>query len=256
MRDLRRWILIGLAVAVVSVAAIGYGLIASDIATPVGGTLGTIEVPAEPGAAAVFLADGRPAFVVRTDDGVHVLDARPPLETGLPGAMVTWCPSSEQFVDWVHGGWYLADGTLIAGAPSGLIAYPVSRTDDEQRMVVGSAGNPTPGSADASTLGGCDGDEAVMHEPDPGEAFDPSVAADEEPPGWIWIEGRLEAIGGQALLCDDVDATDCETGAVVHGIDPAKLAAMPEPLSGYFLGRVGDGVIDELHHVPLSVRGS
>jgi hypothetical protein len=169
---------------------------------------------------------------------------------------VTWCPADEQFVDWVHGGWYLADGALIADAPSGLIAYPVTITVDERRVTVGSEGSPNTALADPSTLGGCDGSEAVMHEPDAGEVFDPSVAADEEPPGWVWLEGRLEAIGNQALLCDDLEATDCEAGAVVHGIDPAKLAALSEPMSGSFLGRVGDGVIDELHHVPLSVRGS
>jgi hypothetical protein len=256
MRDLGRWILIGLAAVVVGVAAIGYGLIASDVAAPIGGGLGTVAVPAEGGAVPVFLGDGRPAFVVRTGEGVHVLDARPPRETGTPGALVTWCPGDEQFVDWIHGGWYLADGTLIADAPSGLISYPVTRTDDEHQLTVGSEGSPNTAVADPETLGGCNGDEAVMHEPVPGEAFDPSVAADEEPPGWIWIEGRLEAVGNQALLCDDLDSTDCETGAVVRGIDPARLAGLSDPLAGYFLARVGDGVIDELHHVPLSVRGS
>lgn len=256
MRDLRRWLLPGLGVAVAGLVAVGYGLIASGIATPVGGTGGTVPMPADRGAAAIYLADGRPAFVVRTADAVHVLDARPPLVTGSPGALVAWCPGPQQFFDWVHGGSYLADGTLIAGAPSGLIVYPSAPTADGLAVTVGAEGRPRDGVADPETVGGCDGDEAVMHEPDPGEAFDPSVAADEEPPGWIWMEGRLEAIGSQALLCDDVEATDCETGAVVHGIDPAKLAALSEPMSGFFLGRVGDGVIDELHHVPLSVRGS
>jgi hypothetical protein len=256
MRDLGRWILIGLAVMVAGLTAIGYGLIASGVAAPIGGGLGTVAVPAERGAVPVFLADGRPAFVVRTDDAVLVLDARPPLETGTPGALVGWCGGHDQFFDWVHGGWYLADGTRIADAPSGLIAYPITRAGDEQHVTVGSEGSPVTAVADPSTLGGCDGNEAVMHEPDLDEAFDPSVAADEEPPGWIWIEGRLVAIGNQALLCDDLDATDCATGAVVRGIDPAELAALSEPMAGYFLGRVGDGVIDELHHVPLSVRGS
>jgi hypothetical protein len=256
MRDLRRWIPIGLAVAVVSVAAIGYGLIATDIATPPGGSLGTLPVPEDGNAVPVFLADGRPAFIVRADGAVHVLDARPPLDTGEPGVLVAWCPEDEQFLDFVNGGWFLADGGLIADAPSGMITYPVTRGEDDRRVSVGSDGVPASTAADPSTVGGCNGDTAVMHEPDAGEAFDPSVAADEEPPGWIWLEGRLVSIGGQALLCDDVRASDCATGAVVHGIDPAKLAALPEPLAGYFLGRVGDGVIDELHHIPLSVRGS
>ena len=66
-------------------------------------------------------------------------------------------------------------------------------------------------------------DIAVMHVPDADEVFDPSVAADEEPPGWIWLEGRLVAAGGQALLCDG-HGGDCATGAVVRGIDPATIA--------------------------------
>jgi len=256
MRDLRRWIPIGLAAGVVSVAAIGYGMIATGVAAPVGGDLATLAVPDERGATPVFLADGRPAFLIRTDDEIHVLDARPPLEAGLPGALVTWCPRDEQFVDWIHGGWYLADGTVIADAPSGLIAYPVRRTEDGARLVVGSDGSSRPGVADPSALGGCDGGEAVMHEPEAGEVFDPSVAADEEPPGWVWLEGRLEAVGGQAVLCDDVEATDCATGAVARGIDPATVAELAEPMAGSFLGRIGDGVIDELHYVPHNVRGS
>jgi hypothetical protein len=254
MRDLRRWIPIGFAVVVVSVAAVGYGLIASDIAAPIGDSLGTVSVPDEPGAAPVFLADGRPALVVRTDEAVHVLDARPPLETGMPSSLVSWCPSDGFFHDWLNSGSYGADGGLLGGGPAGLVAYPV-RLEADGEAVVGRDGRPSGTSYGAIAIG-CDGDEAVTHEPVPDEVFDPSVAADEEPPGWIWLEGRLEAIGGQALLCDGVEATDCETGAAVPGIDPAKLAAVSEPLGGYFIGRVGDGVIDELHYVPHHVRGS
>ena len=255
MRALRRWIPTGLAVVVVGIAAIGYGLMATDIAAPIGGDLGRVAVPDERGATAVLLSDGRPAFVVRTGDAVHVIDARPPLEAGTPSALVTWCPGSAYFHDWVNPGTYAADGGLLGGGPAGLIAYPVAPSADGSEVTVGSDGTPR-GQSDPAESYECDGNEAVMHEPDRNDAFDPSVAVDEEPPGWIWIEGRLEAIGGQALLCDDVDGIGCATGAVVRGIDPAKLAALPEHLSGWFLGRVGDGAIDELHHIPLSVRGS
>jgi hypothetical protein len=254
MRDLRRWIPIGLAVVVVSVAAVGYGLIASDIATPIGDSLGTVSVPDEPGAVPVYLADGRPAFVVRTEDTVLVLDARPPLETGTPSGLVAWCPGDELFHDWVNGGSYGADGGLLGSGAAGLIAYPVVRSADARDVVVGRDGRPS-GTAYGDFAFDCDGTETVMHEPAPDEVFDPSVAADEEPPGWVWLDGRLEAIGGQALLCDDLDATDCATGAAVPGIDPAKLATLSEPMAGSFLGRIGDGVIDELHYVPHHVRG-
>jgi hypothetical protein len=254
MRDLRRWILAGLAVAVVGIAGVGYGLIAMNVAAPIGGSLGTVAVPDEIGAAPVYLADGRPAFVVRTEDAVHVVDARPPLEAGAPSALVAWCPGDEFFFDWVNGGSYGADGGLLGSGVSGLIAYPVTRGNDGTTVVAGGDGRPS-GPAYGDISYGCEGNETVMHEPAPDEVFDPSVAADEEPPGWIWLEGRLEAVGGQALMCDDVAASDCATGAVVRGIDPAKLALLPDPLVGLFLGRIGDDAIDELHFVPHHVRG-
>ena len=138
----------------------------------------------------------------------------------------------------------------MASCPAGVAGCPISG-----EVTVGRDGRPS-GASYGDIEIGCDGDEAVMHEPDAPEVFDPSVAADEEPPGWIWLEGRLEAIGNQALLCDDLEVADCETGAAVPGINPAKLDALSEPLGGYFFGRVGDGVIDELHYVPHHVRGS
>ena len=141
-------------------------------------------------------------------------------------------------------------------SPSGLIVYPTAAGTDGSEVVVGAEGTSSPEFRDVSGSYECDANQAVMHVPAEGEAFDPSVAADEEPPGWIWLEGRLEAIGNQALLCDDLAAADCATGAAVPGIDPAKLDALSEPLGGYFFGRVGDGVIDELHYVPHHVRGS
>ena len=90
----------------------------------------------------------------------------------------------------------------------------------------------------------------VQHEPRRGEVFDPSVAAEEEPPGWVWMEGRLVAAGGQALLCDP--GADCVSGAVARGIDPAKVLAAGSGLDGLFYGRIRDGAIDELQYVPHS----
>lgn len=254
MRDLGRRLMVGLAVAVAAVAAVGYGLIATNIADPLDGNLGTIPVPDRAGATAGYLADGRPVFVVRTTDDVHVIDARAPREQGEPGVLVTWCPGHEQFFDWLHGGWYRPDGGLLGSAPSGLVSYPFTISEDGVATVA-SDGAPAAAEPDPSATGGCESDSAVMHRPDPGDVFDPSVAVDVEPPGWIWLEGRLEVAGEQVLLCDDVEAAGCATGAVVSGIDPARLAALSASLSGRFLGRIGDGVVDVLHHAPLSVSG-
>ena len=253
MRDLRRWILVGLAVAVVSVAAVGYALIASDIATPPSGNLGTLAVPddVEP-VTPVYLADGRPAFVVLTSEAVYVIDARPPIERGAPGRLVVWCGGA--FVDLVGTGLYLPHGALIGGAPSGLIVYPATVTGDGRGVVVGADGRTSEAPPRPDRSVDCDAVDAVMHAPTEDEVFDPSVAANEEPPGWVWLEGRLVEVGGQALLCDG-DGIDCPSGAVVRGIDPAKVPPQPVQLAGLFLGRVSDGGIDELHYVPLREAG-
>jgi hypothetical protein len=255
MRDLPGRLFLVIAASVAILVGIGYALMASGIAAPVRGNLGTALVPPDPGALATFLGDGRPAFVVRTDEAVHVVDARAPAVTGAPLALVAWCVEEAAFVDALNGGRFDSDGSLVGGAPRGLVVHPTSATDDAQYVIVGSEGVPAAGSATGSVEAECAGD-IVRHEPEPGETFDPSVAADEEPPGWIWLEGRLEVIGGLVLLCDDADGTDCATGAAVHGIDPARLAAVPDHLSGFFIGRVGDDVIDELYYVPAATEGT
>lgn len=255
MRDLTGRLFLVIAASVAILVGIGYGLMASGIASPVRGNLGTVLVPPETGAIATFLGDGRPALVVRIDDAVHVVDARAPAVAGAPLALVAWCAEEGTLVDTLNGGRFAPDGSLVGGAPRGLVVHPTSATDDGQYVLVGSEGTPASGTAAGSVAAECAG-EIVGHEPEPGEAFDPSVAADEEPPGWIWLEGRLEAVGALVLLCDDPDGTDCATGAAVHGIDPARLAARSEHMSGFFIGRVGDGVIDELYSVPSAKEGT
>lgn len=238
--------LVALAAAVAIVVAIGYGFIATNIASPAGNDLGTVEVPAEPGAEPVLLDDGRPAFVVRAERSVHVLDARVPREPGSPGRLAAWCDGFlyDPLADVV----FAPDGRVRWGDGSdGLEAYDVELTDDG-RAVVGHDGSPA-GRAEGERPPS-DGCDHVVHGPEPGDLFDPSVAANEEPPGWIWLEGRLEAVGDEVMLCDDPRADDCPTGAAVPGIDPATLLSLPGQLSGYFLGRVGDGVLDELYYVP------
>jgi hypothetical protein len=74
------------------------------------------------------------------------------------------------------------------------------------------------------------------------------MAVESEPPGVIWLEGTLRAIGNQALLCDRVDESsgDCASGAVARGIDPASIPA--EGTTGLFIGVVRDGGITGLAH--------
>ena len=244
-------VLVGLGVAVAALAAIGYAFIFSGIATPVARDLGTVAVPNQEGAVPVYLSDGRPAFVLRSEDGVRVIDARPPLRAGEPGRLIAWC--GVNFTDVVGAAAYAPGGELLAGnAPSGLIVYPTRATAGGDELVVGAGGSPS-GAIASDTVPTCEVNTFVVHEPREGEVFDPSVAADEEPPGWVWLEGRLEAIGGQAMLCDP--GRDCASGAVARGIDPAKVATGAAVLDGLFLARIRDGAIEELHYVPHPEAG-
>jgi hypothetical protein len=251
MRDLGRRLLIGLAVVAAAVMAIGYAFIAGRIATPIESDLGTFEVAAEPGARAVLLADGRPAFIVVSEGDVIVVDARGRHAAGAPGRLVAWCDNTTPyFTDPLDDATYAADGTRLAGSTGpGLVRYPVTDADGS-RIRVGADGTAAGQLDDFEVPIACEGSR-VVHAPTPGEIFDPSVAADEEPPGWIWLEGRLRAEAGEAILCDGLDGA-CATYAPVGGIDPALIPGDGQALIGSFIGRVRDGVIVDLNFVPDS----
>jgi nitrite reductase/ring-hydroxylating ferredoxin subunit len=250
MRDLGRRLLIGLAVVAAAVMAIGYAFIAGRIAAPIESDLGTFERPGPEagGAQAVLLADGRPAFIVTSEDEVTVVDARGRHAAGAAGRLVAWCEEGV-FIDLVGGATYAPDGQLLGGpAADGLVVYPVRSVDDGSRFVVGGDGVSAGSTAGEPAALDCPSNRWIRHRPEAGETFDPSVAADEEPPGWIWLEGRLRAETGETILCDGLDG-DCATFAPVGGIDPARVPG-GEALAGSFIGRVRDGVIVDLNFVP------
>jgi hypothetical protein len=258
MRDLGRRLLIGLGVVAVAVMAIGYAYIFGGIATPVGGDLGVLAVPASGTASAVLLDDGRPVFVVNdAEGGVWVIDAQRPQAPGTLGLLISWCPQTRRFVDPGDGAVYAPDGRLLAGpADRGLVAF-ASRPapEDPASVVVGSdtelrGQEPAGGEPPA----GCPG-RTVVHEPQPDETFDPSVAAEAEPPGWIWIDGTLRVIDGEVRLCDGQQSA-CEGFAPAVGIDPASLADDAVGVGGRFIGRVRDGAIEGLILVPDPMEAS
>ncbi len=253
MRSFGGQILIGLGILAAAVMTVGYAFIFSDIATPPGGDRGVLEVPATGEAIPAMLDDGQPVFVVNDPQfGIGVLDAQAPRTRAGLGVAVQWCRESRQFVDPVGGSAYEANGELLAGsAESGLIAF-ASRPgpDDPSRVVVGSDSAIQGGSAEHDGPTACPVMSLVAHEPQPNEIFDPSVAIDQEPPGWIWIEGSLVVVDGTVRLCDG-SASACETSAAVRGIDPASLQAFPDGrVEGQFIGRVRDGALDGLMFVP------
>ena len=242
--------MIGLAVLAAAVMAIGYAFIAGRIADPIQSDLGTFPMPDVPGAQAVLLADGRPAFIVATDGEVNVIDARGRHAAGAPGRLVAWCDNTTPyFVDPLDDVTYAADGTRLAGSTGqGLVRYPVSTADRGDTFRVAADGSAAGQLDDFAVPVACEGRQ-VVHRPDADEIFDPSVAADEEPPGWVWLEGRLRSEGGEPILCDGLDG-ECATSAPAGGIDPALIPADEQALIGSFIGRVRDGVIVDLNFVP------
>ena len=260
MSDLGRRLLIGLGVAVAVVVAIGYGFIASGIASPIRADRAVLELPPAGGASATVLDDGRPVFVVNEPDlGIWVLDAQRPQPGGGLGVLVAWCPDSRMLVDLRDGSIFASNGEVLRGpAADGLVALATRPApDDASRVIVGSdtvvqgrAASPT------ENLGGCDGG-LIVHRAQREETFDPSVAADQEPPGWIWTEGTLRVVDGEVRLCDGLGDA-CDAYAETTGIDPA--AGGPgtdvDGIGGRFIGRVRDGAIEGLIHVPDTVGSS
>ena len=257
MSDLERPLLVGLGVVVAAAVAIGYGLIAGGIATPLRGDRAVLDVPAPGTASATMLDDGRPVFVATDVDGtVSVLDAAQPTPRGRLGSLVAWCAEAGIFVSPRDGSRYSSSGELLDGpGERGLLAFASrAAAEDPARVVVGSdseardQASPPVTAAPAT----CD-DGLVVHEPLPSLTFDPSVAADQEPPGWIWLEGTVRITDGEVQLCDGVDAT-CDGYAATVGIDPATAARDADGVAGRFIGRLRDGAIEGLAHLPDPVE--
>ena len=249
MRDLGRRLLIGLAAMVAGVMAIGYAFIFGGVAAP-SGDLGTLEVPADGEAVATRLDDGRPVFVTAAGGTAWVLDAREPRDPGEVDALLGWCPTDEAFIGTRPTSIFAADGSSFRDS-GGMTAYATAPADgDASRVLVGAETSVRPIAAEPRSLSyRCGPGDWVAHSAQPDEIFDPSVAADTEPPGWIWLEGTLISIDSRALLCDGISPTDgCPSGVTANGIDPATLPA--DGIAGLFLGTVHDGTIEGLTFAP------
>ena len=259
MRRPFRLVVIGLGVVLAGLMAVGYSFIFRGVATAPDATLGTVEMPG-PGdtVAAATLDDGTPIFVVSFGGTLNVLDARVPVGGLAVPVLVAWCDAIGAFGtgpivegDLVGTLGFEPDGTGFGLGPSeGLTRYGLRREGD--RLVILSSSTKAGG--DIGPLPDCPaGAEQLMHRPEPGEVFDPSVAIESEPPGVIWLEGTLRAIGEQAVLCDGIDTTleSCANGAVARGMDPATIAA--EGTAGLFIGVVrDDGIVGLAHALVLT----
>ena len=234
-----------MAVVACVVMAIGYAFVFNAIGTPPAGDLATLDVPSDGTAAVDLLDEGQPVFVTALDGSVTVIDARAPRAPNTASTLVAWCRSEAAFVDLATGRSFDAAGRPLDGDVPGLSVYRTRPSDEGARVVV------EPTSMTASANGAtertvtCPVSELIGHAIDPAEIFDPSVAVDEEPPGWIWLEGTLVAADDEARLCDGLE-DGCDAWAVASGIDPATVTET----RGQFIGRVRDGAIAGLIIVP------
>jgi hypothetical protein len=228
-----------------------------------------LVVPARGETSPMFLADGRPVFVVHHKDGtVSVVDSFSSHRAWGFEEPVEWCPTTRQFVEWAHEAHYDEYGRWESAgpAPSGLatFAFQVVGRDaagDPAAIRVGAMQAPDPaGSApitDPSRPPFCPGAEPVTFTIDAAQVWDsPAEAVAAQPYGWIAVRGTLSvASDGFVQLCSQLDRERCKDAAVVRGIDGVGLMVnvlRPYPNgTGYekprvWLAQVRGGVLDDL----------
>jgi hypothetical protein len=225
-----------------------------------------LDVPARGEVAPVFLADGRPVFVVHHLDGaVSVVDAfSSHVQYGLKD-LVAWCPSTRELVEGAHGARFdeSGDWSSAGPAPAGLatFVFDVVEQDangDPVSIQVGAIREPTQGGS-APTTDPSTYPEFCPGEPDPGagtitvqsgntgqvgavvaHAIDeadvwptPAAAVAARPDGWIAVRGRLlVSPDGFVELCAEVQGDRCIDGATVRGVDGVGLlvnVVIPHP---------------------------
>ena len=201
----------------------------SGSAAPIAGSQ-ELRVPSLGDAAAAFLADGRPVFIVHHEDGTaSVVDA---FSTHTPfgvGKLVGWCEATRTFDDIQHGSKFDEYGRYILGpASSGLVTFEATDLGTTPAKVrIGGRrlpaartelGTPFSGSSCTSTA------DTLFHRIGQGQLTDsPRDAVGGTPGRWIAVPGVLlvTPVDG-ARLCSSVDVAagpSCDLGVPVSGID-------------------------------------
>jgi len=212
-----------------------------------------VIVPPRGETSAVFLADGRPAFVVHHLNGtVSVVDAFSSHRAWGFEELNVWCPSTRQFVEVAHEAHFDEYGTLVKGGPAGwggvaTFTFAVVATDavgDPAQIQVENIREPTtpgrdsgvgrppfcPGSDVAPgtenlipVTGGYTGETGlvVAHSLDGAHIWgSPAAAVAAAPAGWVAVQGTmLVAPDGFVQLCAQVVDGACQGGVAVRGID-------------------------------------
>lgn len=242
-----------------------------------------VTVPSRGETSAVFLADGRPVFVVHHEDGtVSVVDGFSSHRAWGVEELNVWCPSTRQFVEVAHEAHFDEYGNWSAGpAPGGIatFAFQVTKTDaagDPSSIVVGEiqdgklgggAGPERPpfcppggqASGDAGLIpvtGGYTGETGmvVAHSLEGVHVWgSPAKAVAAAPTGWVAVQGTmLVDPDGFVQLCTQVVDGACDGGVVIRGVDGVGLylnvTRFPD-VTGYeepqvWLVQIRDGVID------------
>ncbi len=284
----------GVGIAAFLVLALVAGLVWSRVGSSdvgdrsLSGGGGPVDVPARGEVAPVFLADGRPAFVVHHEDGsVSVVDGFSSHRAWGVEELNVWCPATRMFVEGAHEAHFDEYGEWAAGpAPGGIATFDfeVTATDaagDPSSILVGQMRDFSPGGgegperppfcpaggagSDAGLIevtGGYTGETGLVlsHRLDSAKVWgSPAEAVAAAPSGWIAVHGTLLVEpDGFVRLCAEVVGERCKGGAVVRGVDGIGLylnVTRPDWVSGYeepqvWLVQVDDGVIDNPAGVP------
>jgi len=212
-----------------------------------------VTVPPRGETSAVFLADGRPVFVVHHEDGtVSVVDAFSSHRAWGVEELNVWCPSTRQFVEVAHEAHFDEYGTLVEGGPAGkggvaTFMFAIVATDvvgDPSQIQVGDIREPTTpgrnsgverppfcpeadgGQGDTELVevtGAYTGEsgKVVAHRLEDMQVWDsPAEAVAAAPTGWVAIRSTLHVDrDGFVQLCARVVDGTCEGGVSVRGVD-------------------------------------
>ena len=254
---------------------------AAPVSQPAGSN--TVAVPPRGETSAVFMADGRPVFVVHHLDGtVSVVDAFSSHRAWGVEELNVWCPSTRLFVEVAHEAHFDEYGNWSAGpAPGGIatFGFQVAKIDaagDPSSIVVGGlhegqlgggsgpdrppfcpAGDQASGDAGLIPVtGGYTGETGMVVAHKLGDIQvwgSPAEAVAAAPTGWVAVQGTmLVDPDGFVQLCAQVADGQCEGGVVVRGVDGIGLylnvTRLPD-VTGYeepqvWLVQIHDGVID------------
>lgn len=236
-----------------------------------------IRVPPRGQAAAAFLDDGHPVFVVHQPDGLVVaVDALSPRRDFGIGQLVAWCPTKKYFVAWPDGSFFRRGGRWWGGrgAPPGLraVAFDVLSRDgagDPTTLRLGEIGVAWGGGHEnlssqrsfPSACGLAEGDpsQVLTHPIDASAVWrSPAEAVRADVRDWIAVDGTLHVLpDGSISLCSEVDGSVCRNGAPILGLESdrlfAKLQANPSSrfaLSRTWFARVHGGAFVEIAMLP------